>query len=326
MQIGRNNLRVLGSEEGAVLLLVLWVVALISVLVLSWAQEWRTEVKLAAHFREAHKCRRLAEAGVYYAIGKMVTSKSIEERGMEMGQELATETSGTWQGDQRLYRLEMPGGWAEVHVADEAGKLNLNLASEKILANLFSALGYEDKSVMTMVASILDWRSSDRQLRVYGAKSNYYLSLDPPYPARNDKFEVVEELSWVRGFENTTLLPRWADCLTVQKEDNEININTAPLEVLQACGISSDLARNLIATRQEAPFRQLSGVSELTRTAAASGFQTQFTVRSSSFFTIKSTGKVRKDGGRHTIKALVRIDPNSENLWEMISWTDDFPE
>ena len=61
------------------LLLVILILTLISVLVLSWAQEWRTELKLASNFREAHKCQRLAEAGIYYALGKMMTAKA---RGM----------------------------------------------------------------------------------------------------------------------------------------------------------------------------------------------------------------------------------------------------
>src|SRR4030042_5563380 len=66
------------DQGGAVLLMVILVLALISVLVLSWGQEWRTELRLAANFREVHQCRRLAEAGVYYAMGKLVSTK-IEE-------------------------------------------------------------------------------------------------------------------------------------------------------------------------------------------------------------------------------------------------------
>ena len=65
-------------EEGAVLLLVLLILTLISVLVLSWAQEWRTGLKLASNFGESHKSHRLAEAGIYYALGKLVSAKKAE--------------------------------------------------------------------------------------------------------------------------------------------------------------------------------------------------------------------------------------------------------
>ena len=66
------------DEQGVVLLLVVLILALISVMVLSWAQEWRTELLLAANFREATQCRRLAEGGVYYALGKLMETKILE--------------------------------------------------------------------------------------------------------------------------------------------------------------------------------------------------------------------------------------------------------
>jgi len=83
MTIDRSNSKaVTAREEGTVLLLVILILTLISVLVLSWAQEWRTELKLASNFGEAHKCQRLAEAGIYYALGKLVTAKTAELSGM----------------------------------------------------------------------------------------------------------------------------------------------------------------------------------------------------------------------------------------------------
>ena len=47
-------------EKATVLLPVILILTLISVLVLSWPEEWRTELKLASNFGEAHKCQRLA--------------------------------------------------------------------------------------------------------------------------------------------------------------------------------------------------------------------------------------------------------------------------
>ncbi|MCX5892253.1 MAG: hypothetical protein NTW80_04650, partial [Deltaproteobacteria bacterium] len=66
------------DEQGVVLLLVLLILTLISVLVLSWAEEWRTELLLAAKYREASQRRRLAEGGVYYTLGKLLETKILE--------------------------------------------------------------------------------------------------------------------------------------------------------------------------------------------------------------------------------------------------------
>ncbi len=99
------------DERGVVLLLVLLVLALISVLVLSWAQEWRTELQLAANFREASQCHRLAEAGVYYALGKLLEAKSIETSTFNLNsQEAAAQLAAAWRGDRSPHQLKLPGG------------------------------------------------------------------------------------------------------------------------------------------------------------------------------------------------------------------------
>ena len=122
-----NARAVTAREEGTVLLLVILILTLISVLVLSWAQEWRTELKLASNFGEAHKCQRLAEAGIYYALGKLVTAKTAETSGMNAVAPQAQGDSGAlWQGDQQPHVLELPDGMVEVRIGDEGGKINLN--------------------------------------------------------------------------------------------------------------------------------------------------------------------------------------------------------
>jgi general secretion pathway protein K len=312
------------NEAGTVLLLVILILALISVLVLSWAQEWRTELTLAANFRETHQCRRLAEAGVYYALGKLVSAKLEETARMQHAEEQGGGAIPTWQGDQRPHRLDLPGGWAEVRVADEAGKINLNRAQEQILSNLFTILGFSPARVRIMVDSLQDWRSRGDAPRPYGAKSDYYLGLDPPYVAKNSNFEVVEELAWVRGFENSPVIPRLCDWLTVQGVSTGININTAPLPVLQALGLPPEVCQTIMGTRQTMPFRSLQEIGQLIADPRLLE-QRMFTFQSSPFVTVKSTGMVNNGKGRYTIKAVVRLVFSPTTPWEIVSWADNFP-
>jgi general secretion pathway protein K len=238
-------------EAGSVLLLVILILTLISVLVLSWAQEWRTELKLASNFGEAHKCQRLAEAGIYYALGKLVTAKTAEMGGTNAVAPQAQGDSGAlWQGDQQPHVLELPDGIVEVRIGDEGGKISLNQATEPLLLNFFTVLGLPEPQVRIMVDSIQDWRTKGSYPRLYGAKSPYYLSLDPPYVAKNGKFETVEELAWVRGFEASPLIPQLSRWLTVSPASGGINLNTAPLEVLLAMGFSREAALNILSTRK----------------------------------------------------------------------------
>jgi general secretion pathway protein K len=312
-------------EEGAVLLLVLMILTLISVLVLSWAQEWRTELKLASNFGEAHKCQRLAEAGIYYALGKLMTAKTEELKRLQAGVPQTQAASGDlWQGDQRPHVLELPDGMVEVRIADEGGKINLNLAPEGLLRKFFAVLGIPEPQIRTMVDSLLDWRTKEGLPRPFGAKSAYYLSLDPPYVAKNGKFETVEELAWVHGFEASPVIPRLSQWLTVATNQSGINLNTAPLEVLLALGFARDVAQKIITTRQTTPFQNF---QEIPPTSANllldQGAHLSF--MSSPFFTITATGMVKKKSGRYTIRAMVRLDPSQGTPWMIVSWYSGFP-
>ncbi len=312
------------DESGAVLLLVILVLALISVLVLSWAEEWRTELRLAANFREAHQCRRLAEAGVYYALGKLLESKTLETGLAGADPEAAARYAEAWRGDQSPHQVKLPGGLVEVRVEDEGGKINLNRISDEIATNLFTAIGFSQTHIPIMVDSLQDWRTSGNQPRPFGAKSSYYLKLDPPYVARNGLFEAVEELAWVRGFENSPMIPRLGEWLTVLPIAQGVNINTAPLEVLVAVGIPPDAARLVILNRQQQPYRNFPDISQLAL-PNAQGQAQPLGFQSAPFFTIKSTGMVNKQGGRQKIKAIIRLDVSLQNSWEILSWVDDFP-
>ena len=136
------------------------------------------------------------------------------------------------------------------------------MAPEALLHNFFASLGLPEPQVRTMVDSFRTGARRGSYPRPYGAKSAYYLSLDPPYVAKNGKFETVEELAWVRGFEASPLIPRLSRWLTVQATATGINLNTAPLEVLLAMGFARDAAQNIMATRQAMPFRNFQEIPQ----------------------------------------------------------------
>ncbi len=327
---GAKQTIVTAGQEGAVLLLVMWIIALIGVLVMGWAQEWRMELRLAANFRDTRQCRRLAEGGVYYALGRMV--ESIQAASVPDFQRLSEPANvNLWQGDQGPHILEVPGGKVEVRVADEGGKVNINFAGEGTLTAIFTSLGYDATKVRTMVDSLLDWRSREGPARPFGAQGNYYLGLDPPYPAKNGRFEVVEELAWVRGFENGVNLARLADLLTAQQTTGGVNINTAPAQVLLALGVPPEVASNIILTRQASPFRSLQDVPQLgssplmLQPVAPGEMRPNFMFVNSPFFTIKSTGMLNKKKVKYTVKAIARVDISMDPPWEILGWYDDYP-
>ena len=313
------------GEEGVILLLVLWIIALLSVVVLSWAQEWRTEIKLAANFRGAQQCHSLAEAGIYYALAKLMEAKFSELTPGGAGMQLSAKTQ-PWVGDQRRHVLEISGNRVEVRVADEGGKINLNKAEGKILANLFNNLGIPEGKWRVMVDSIEDWRQPGLLSRPFGAKSDYYLSLEPPYPAKGGVFDTVEELAWVRGFAGSSLPIRLSEYLTVQGKNQAINVNTAPAEVLLAVGIPPNMVETWIQQREIAPLGAQDVMPQMTIESQLPPGLVPLSYKSSPFFTIVATGMINKKAGpRHTIKAVVKLSERDDPPWKFVYWADDYP-
>ncbi|MEM7681297.1 MAG: hypothetical protein AAF288_05005 [Planctomycetota bacterium] len=76
----------------------------------------------------------------------------------------------------------------------EGAKLNLNRAVADDLARL---TGMDSG----LSAAVADWRDANEELSEGGAESDYYLSLDPPYRAKNAPLESLEELLLIRGFD-----------------------------------------------------------------------------------------------------------------------------
>lgn len=83
--------------------------------------------------------------------------------------------------------------------------------------------------------AVIDWVDADSQTTgIGGAENDYYLSLDPPYKAANQKMVTVSELRVIKGI--TRELYEYLAPLVVTLPDEKagININTAKLEVLRS--------------------------------------------------------------------------------------------
>ncbi len=289
------------QESGVILVTVLWLVALISVLVMGALQEWRTELKLAANFQAKAQCRRLAEGGVYYAIGKIL-AREIAARNPEAS--LLNENSQEfWLTDGRAHTLKLPVGRIEVIITDEAGKLNLNSASRESLEKIFTVWEYPSDQVKTMVEAILDWRTGAPGLKINFSS----LSLVLINTGTNNSFDTVEEILWLPGCAGLAP-PRLSACFTVQMVDGGINLNAASPDVLMALGLTAAQSQQIIDARSVQPFRDLQALSDMVDFSQRPELQPQVSLQASVFYTIFSSGMVDYNKSRHSVKAIVRLD------------------
>ena len=309
------------QESGVILISVLWLVALVSVLVMGALQEWRTELKLAANFQAKAQCHRLAEAGIYYALGKIL-AKEIAVRNPEESFISKEKARDYWLTDGSRQILQLPGSRIEVMITDEAGKLNLNKASQEILHKLLAAWEYPSDQARSIIDAIFAWRTG--ALDLDGRRSFPSLTR-PDFTGQNHPFDTVEEILWLPGCAG--LDPnRLTASLTVQPVEGEINLNSAPLEVLMALGLTAAQAQQLLEARSAQPFRDFQDLGNVVDASQISGLQAQVSFQSSVFYTIFSSGMVDYSESRHTIKAIVRLDLDKPNLWTILYWADDYPD
>jgi general secretion pathway protein K len=175
---------------------------------------------------------------------------------------------------QTVLPVQVPGGYVTGYLVDLQGAINLNslLDGDKIdglaqgrLERLFERLELPG----SRVEAVIDWLDPDLVATgSEGAEDDYYLSQDRPYRAGNGPFAVAGELRLVRGIEPETfdLLTRGrADpedlrlrpLITALPERTEINVNTAPLDVLVALGLDPAAAEQIVSDRSEEPFERI---------------------------------------------------------------------
>ncbi len=284
------------SKDGIALVMVLWILAILMVIVLSSSYMTRTETHATIFFKQATQERFLAEAGIEKAIIELFYRKSNP-----------SDIENIWRIDFTPYKVETEDGYATVSLIDESGKVDINKTPDVILRNLFANLGIEEKEVDTIVDSIMDWRDPDDLHRLYGAESDYYMSLPNPYKAKDADFDSLEELLLVKGINRQILYGDGEgsgiiDFLTVNSETGKINIKTAPREVLISIpGISQEMADTIISLRQE------QGVNIQEILGQNYSLLSRYIILSdSNTFTIDSVGHTGNGGG-YGIRATVRL-------------------
>jgi len=165
-----------------------------------------------------------------------------------------------------LPTLPVEGGSISASIVDAQARFNLNsvwgndvssLANLQVLRRLLEVLKLDP----TLANALADWIDPDSEARAGGAEDIDYLVLSPPYRAANRLLASVDELRLVRGFDakvTATLLP-FVTVLPVVT--NNINVNTAPPEVLAALVPGLELAA-ASAIAEEREGRPMSGLPD----------------------------------------------------------------
>lgn len=247
--MGAGRARRGASQAGIALLLVVWLLALFTVIAGEFIASGRVGATAEHNKRDDLRGLALALAGYRAAVAAL--DDRIE--GLELDED------GTLLVRYRGLEDPVAAAAADVplgdgayswRISDEDGLVNINRAQRPVLVNLLQQCGMPLGAERDTVAdSILDWRDANGDHRLNGAEEDHYRALEDPYSCKDGPFDVVEELLLVRGVTPQLFAggevegrqrPGLRDLLSTRAPDPP-NAWTAPEAVLDAYGLKRPL-------------------------------------------------------------------------------------
>ena len=196
---------------------------------------------------------------------------------------------------------------------------------------LLENLGLEDldeDQVAIMLDSLVDWLDPNDEKEENGAEKKFYSDLDPSYVPTNGPMALIENLVLVKGWgqkilysglknkDNTAL--NLIACLTNGEQPGMVNINTAPVPVLQALHdeMTEELAADLVAFREDEDNKEL--LKEATWYRNVPGFPGNITFDQSLTTTESNLFKITviaaDKGLRRTGEGVIQRKENQEQV------------
>ncbi|MFA5589504.1 MAG: type II secretion system protein GspK [Lysobacteraceae bacterium] len=220
-------------QRGVAFIIVIWLLALLTILLGAFALISRTEGMQARHMYDATVARYAAEAGINQAAYFL----SVPD------QELR------WIPDGREYQVVFDEFDIRVKVTDESGLIDLNAADIKMLTELFAGIGVEQDQADELAAAIQDWRDADDLVSPNGAEDAEYAAEGYSWGPRNAPFDLVSELLQVLGM-TPDIYRQVERSLTVYAGQSRPNLAFAPYEILLSLpGMTPEMAQQIIEAR-----------------------------------------------------------------------------
>lgn len=220
-------------ERGVAFVLVLWVIAMLSILLGSFALVARTENLQSRHLFDTTQARYAAEAGLNLAIFELRKPDQTQR----------------WIADGRPYRFGYGDAEIEIAITDDSGKIDINTADADLLTGLFMGRGVQQDQAQAIAAAIVDWRDPDDLEQPNGAEAPEYKSAGLSYTPKNAPFDTVSELQQVLGM-TYDLYSKVEPALTMYSGRAGPNTGTAPPEALVAMGCTPEQAAQIVQQRQ----------------------------------------------------------------------------
>jgi len=231
------------GRAGSALVMALWTIALLSVLVMSFAFDALLEGRIGTYIRQRQRVNHLTQSGV--AIAEMLLEKqrsvspvSASDRQEDRWKEAALRIK---RGQTSVVEEPIGEGIVRVEIIPEQARWNINKLCNSaqgaqnpagaqpmqraqtlqrtqgaamtpngqvdlVWEQIFRVAGVPEEYVEELMDCWNDWTDTDSTIAGRnGAEDDYYKELEVPYAARNGPIDTVDELRLVKAFKPAIL-------------------------------------------------------------------------------------------------------------------------
>ena len=192
------------------LILVLVVIAMLTLGAYSFSEIMISESEATAMYGRQAETRAFAESGIELAAAVIAAPETDADVSLYHNPErfrgvmLRESENARGRGYFSLVapvETDPAGSLLRNGLIDESGRLNLNrlLNFELDETQTREMLMFLPDMTEEVADAILDWIDDDETVRTYGAESDYYTSLEPPYESKNGPLDSIDELLQVAG-------------------------------------------------------------------------------------------------------------------------------
>jgi general secretion pathway protein K len=329
-----NNRRP-SNNDGVVLIALLWILTALAAIALSFARESYVEVAAARNTQSLEAAYFIARSGIMATVYELLQKRYLP------GVQQAELQSKPDPLDMGVVTGQFGGGTYRVDIQDESGKININTVSEKQLRALVEASGIGKPDADIIADSFLDWRDSDSTSRSNGAEDDYYQILNPPYRAKNGRFDTVEELLLIRGIipdfyyghperaPDGSIVYRYglSRYLTVYSSRSQVNANFAALPVLLSIpGMPPQTAKMIYEKRHIKPFKNMQELIREISAPLGAEVLSLLTVENTGVYTLTASAHAENSKAKRVIRAVISITPGENNYYQTLYWNENIPD
>lgn len=245
------------KKQGYALVLVVWVLALLSIMVVGFSGQVRTGSAVMSTAIGQYRVKALSEAALQRGIHALFNPGQTK----------------SWKLDGQEYEFAYDGAQLFFSIQSEGGKIDLNSAPDDLLFGLFQYIleGREDITAQELLDQLRDWQDEDDLSRLQGAEFNDYILDEAGYGPSNRPLRSILELQQIKGVDQEIaqlILPS----VTVYTYKTTVNPTYAGEGVLRALpGVRQGEVDELLEFRQLQDLRDtgeelpvLDGVTEYT--------------------------------------------------------------